>query len=73
MGVGVGDGGLDGDGVGVAGLGSADGPVLAVGVVVGEPVEPGLRAADGVGTWFPDGGWMLIPVALKSYRLRWRE
>ncbi len=73
MGVGVGEGDLEGDGVGVAGRGVADGPVLAVGVAVGEPVEPGLRAADGAGSRFPDGGWMLIPLVLKSYRLRWRE
>jgi hypothetical protein len=73
VGVGDGEGDLDGDGVGVGRLGVADEPIPAVGVVVGDPVEPGLGAADGVDPGLPGGGWMLIPFASKSYSPRWRE
>jgi hypothetical protein len=73
VGVGAGEGDLDGDGVGVARDGRADGPVLGAGVVVGDPVEPGLGAADGADLGLPGGGWMLIPVASKSCRPRSRE
>jgi hypothetical protein len=74
VGVGVGGGGadLDGDGAGVDRDGAADGPVLAVGVVAGELLEPGLGAADGADTGLR-GGWMLIPLASKSYRPRLTE
>jgi hypothetical protein len=73
VGAGAGEGDLDGDGVGVDRLGVADEPVPVVGVAAGEPVEPGLGAADGADPGLPGGGWMLIPLASKSYSPSWRE
>jgi hypothetical protein len=68
LGVGAGEGEVrfDADGVGVARDGAADGPVLTAGVAVGDPVAPGLGAADRADVTLPRGGWMLIPRASKS-------
>jgi hypothetical protein len=65
VGVGVGEceGAVDAGGDGVDRDGATDGPVLTAGVVVGEPVEPGLGAAGGGAAALPVGGSMLIPLA----------
>jgi hypothetical protein len=75
VGVGPGVAGDDvaGEGVGVDRDGATDGPVLTVGVVVGEAVEPGRGAVAGADPGCPGGGSMLIPRASKAYRLSWRE
>jgi hypothetical protein len=73
VGLGVGGDDFDGEGVGEDRDGATDGPVLAVGVVVGELVEPGRGAVDGAGPGLSGGGSILIPRASKAYMLSWSE